>query len=89
MLEMIDTQPGHYYVSALRDTRTALVSGPYSTHTEALALVDRARDIANDKDPRTVFDAFGTCRIPLDALPEVPQGMLQKWDYSLNLEKTK
>lgn len=80
-----DTQPGPYYVTAKRDTRTAFVSGPYDTHAEALALVDKARSIAADLDPRAWWDAFGTAR--LHDLIAYPQGMLQKWGYSLTLEK--
>jgi hypothetical protein len=77
-----DTQPGPYYVSAIDGPKSALVSGPYADHATALALVDRARDIASDNDPRAWFAAFGTVRMK----PEVNQpGVLQTWGYNLEL----
>lgn len=53
-----------YYVSIIRDTRKGLLAGPFPTHTEALAMVDRARDAAYEVDPRSWFDLFGTCSLP-------------------------
>lgn len=79
-----DTAPGPYYVSALRDVRTALVSGPYPDHAAALAHVEKARAVAEKHDPRAVFDAFGTVRIKEEY--DKP-GMLQLWGYDLQLNK--
>lgn len=58
-----DTRPGPYYVTAIDAGRVFLMAGPYSTHPEALADVDRARDIANTHDGRAWFMAWGTSRI--------------------------
>jgi hypothetical protein len=82
---MPHTEPRDYYVSLRRAERTALLAGPFETHTEALALVDRAVALANDLDPRAWFDPFGTMSLPrspanpygklniqLDAMPRVP-----------------
>jgi hypothetical protein len=59
-----------YYVSLRRadpaGTRTALLAGPFATHTEALAMVDRAKDEAERADPRAFWDAHGTCSLPRD-----------------------
>jgi hypothetical protein len=79
-----DTQPGPYYVSAIDGSKWALVSGPYETHQEALDLVDKARRIAVSLDPRAHFAGFGTARIKDGS---TPPGVLQRWGYSLQLEK--
>lgn len=87
MTQIPDAAPGHYYVTARLDgiERTAFVSGPYDNHPEALALVDRARNICNDYDPRTCFHAFGTARIPLGVVDTPPTGKLQQVGYNLQL----
>ena len=36
--------------------------GPYATHAEALADVDKAREIAGNNDGRSLFMSWGTCR---------------------------
>lgn len=54
---------GHYYVSAQRDVRTALLLGPFGTHAEALAVVRHAELVAQQVDPWSAFDAFGTVRM--------------------------
>jgi hypothetical protein len=60
-----------YYVSLRRatsqGTQTALLAGPFTTHTEALAMVRRAADEAERTDPRTFWDPIGTCSLPRDA----------------------
>lgn len=58
-----DTKPGPYYVSAMDHGKTWLMAGPYDTHHQALADVDRARDIATEHDPRAWWKAWGTVRI--------------------------
>lgn len=60
-----------FFVSIVRDPgtkgqRTGLVLGPYATHEEALANVDRGRVMASAADPFTAFDAFGTIGIEGD-----------------------
>ena len=80
-----DTAPGPYYVSVVREKGDYIfASGPYPTHPEALALVDKARRVAEKHDPRAVWYAFGICRVKEDC---TTPGVLQKWGYDLNLEK--
>jgi hypothetical protein len=55
-----------FYVSIVRGKRSRLLKGPYTTHDEALANVDEARDLAVKRDPFHEFDWFGTCRINSD-----------------------
>src|SRR3546814_14862621 len=63
MTQTPDTKPGNYYVSIVRGKDHRLLAGPFvNNHAGALAMVDAARDLANEIDPRTCFDAFGTCR---------------------------
>ena len=61
---MTRTDRCDYYVSLIRDKRVALLAGPFATHTEALATVDRAREEAEKVDPRAWFDPCGTCSLP-------------------------
>lgn len=54
-----------FFVSVVRNPgtkgqQTGLVLGPYGTHEEALANVDRRRAMAERADPFAAFDAFGT-----------------------------
>lgn len=59
-----DSGPGPYYVSA-RDGPTTfwLLAGPFATHAEALALVERTRQVACEDEPRAFWYSFGTCRM--------------------------
>ena len=52
-----------YYVSMLRDKKYALMAGPFLSHDEALSFVDPVRKEASRLDPRSDFDAFGTCSL--------------------------
>lgn len=62
-----DPRPGFYYVSAIDGARRALVRGPWvDDHAGALAAVDACRRAAADRDGRTWFYAFGTCRSETD-----------------------
>lgn len=70
-----DPRPGHYYVSAVEGKRYAVLLGPYATHAEALELVDVGRLEAVARDPRAIWWAFGTCRLPPDH-PNPPRGVL-------------
>lgn len=59
------TEPRDYFVSIVRSsTQRGLLTGPFATHTEALAHVDEARRIACELDEWAWFDAFGTCSLP-------------------------
>ena len=55
-----------YYVSIVRHKRRGLLAGPFATHTEALAAVDKARNEACEVDQWAWFDLFGTCSLPRD-----------------------
>jgi len=59
-----------YYVTMIRNPgptqRVALLAGPFIKHDDALALVDRARNIACEVDPLSHWDAFGTSGIESD-----------------------
>jgi hypothetical protein len=81
-----DTQPGPYYVSVKDGSRAAFLSGPYETHEEALALVDRARAICNEHDYRSAFYSFGTCRMKDGSRPPA---YLQSLGYDLALTNKK
>jgi hypothetical protein len=81
-----DTAPGPYYVSVLREGGDCrLLSGPYTDHQAALAMVRKATDIAQQIDCKAVWYAFGTVRMK-DGY-EAP-GILQKIGYSLELERS-
>jgi hypothetical protein len=69
-----DTRPGFYYVSVIDGQSRGLLSGPYSTHSEALADVTPAKVVTQMLDPRADFYAFGTCRFETNA----GQGALNK-----------
>lgn len=52
-----------FYVSVIDGNRTGVLAGPFPTHGLALDLVDRARDLAVEIDPKAHFYSFGTCRV--------------------------
>lgn len=58
-----------FYVSVLDQygndgsSRLGLLAGPFSTHEEALALVDKARDVACRVDGRAHWYAVGTVKM--------------------------
>jgi hypothetical protein len=54
------TAGSKYYVSAIDGKKTVLLSGPYATHAEAVALVDEIKDLAIKLDPKAAFASFGT-----------------------------
>lgn len=70
----LEQLPRDYYVSLRRGERTSLLAGPFATHAEALAMVQRAADEAEKVDPRTFWDPHGTCSLPFD--PANPAGKL-------------
>lgn len=62
-----DTKPGAYFVSVVDGPRVGLIAGPFvDDHAAALAMVDKARSVAEDADRRAVFYAFGTVRLDHD-----------------------
>ncbi len=58
----------YYYVSVKDEERRrhAYLLGPYNTHEEALANVQRGNNLACDAIPRAHWYAFGTCSVSAD-----------------------
>jgi hypothetical protein len=52
-----------YYVSAIDAGQTHLMSGPYPTHSAALAAVKISLKIANEHDGRAWFMGWGTVKM--------------------------
>jgi hypothetical protein len=52
-----------FYVTVRSGSRVGYLLGPYASHADALASVDRARLFAGRLDPWAVFYAFGTARV--------------------------
>jgi len=64
---MPDTKPGNYYVTVIDGRKTGILAGPFpNDHATALGLVDRARTVACELNPRAHFYSFGTARFPSD-----------------------
>lgn len=59
-----------FYVTMIREPgprqKVAKLAGPFDRHEDALAHVDRARDVAIEVDPYSHFDAFGTAGVTAD-----------------------
>ena len=53
-----------FYVTVLDSGRTGFLLGPYPTHEEAKAQVERGRELANKADPWAGFYSFGTASLP-------------------------
>lgn len=72
-----DTKPGAYYVTMIDGARVAFLAGPFiNDHAGALAMVDEARRVAHEVDPRAHWYAFGTSRKSLWGNPEQRAGVL-------------
>jgi hypothetical protein len=52
-----------FYVTMVRGDQVARLAGPFDTKDEADSMVDRARTLAQENDPRSAFDAFGVSAI--------------------------
>ena len=52
-----------WYVVAANGPHYNLLAGPYQTHGEALAMLDKVRRVAYRISPMTVFYTFSTCRV--------------------------
>lgn len=61
-METIKTQVG-FYVTVKDGSRTGFLVGPLATHEEALALVEPVREIAESRNDRARWYAFGTARV--------------------------
>lgn len=59
-----------YYATIKRDSRTCLAAGPFDSEAQARDLLPRVREVAEDVDSWTAFDAFGTCRAVMVKLPD-------------------
>lgn len=57
-----DSRPGSYFVSAIDGANTYLMAGPYDSHVDALADVQKASDIAYQYDERAHWMLWGTVR---------------------------
>jgi hypothetical protein len=68
MTQQPDTQPGNYYVSVRRDDGDfRCLVGPFrDDHAAALALVDKARTVAETVDPKAAWYSYGTLRTAYD-----------------------
>jgi len=53
-----------YYVSVRDGNRTGYLLGPYPTHADALANVERGKGLANGANSWAVFYTYGTCSLP-------------------------
>jgi hypothetical protein len=56
------TKPA-FYVSVVDGEQFGLLAGPFATHDEALALVDKAQALAEELNRRAVFYSFGTVQM--------------------------
>lgn len=65
-----------YYVTLQRGKRTAYLLGPFANHDDAKAAVGVAVAKANEIDPWTHFDAYGTSSITRETDAPLPPGKL-------------
>ena len=65
-----------YYVTLQRGNRTAWLLGPFANHDDAKAAVGAAVAKANELDPWTHFDAYGTSSIERSTDEPLPPGKL-------------
>lgn len=64
-----------FYTTVVRDRRVGYLLGPFDDEQAARGKIPAARRLAEQVDPFTVFDAFGTCRVTIDR-GELPRGVL-------------
>jgi hypothetical protein len=67
-----------FYVSARDGSRTALLLGPYTEHSEALESVERAKRYVQEHDPKGWFYAYGTLGTTPKEGRTLPGGKLNK-----------
>lgn len=65
---------GGYFVTVLDGTRVGWLLGPYDTHEDALANVERGNALASAADARAHWYAFGTARVKGGRLPSAVFG---------------
>lgn len=70
-----------FYVTVKDGPRTGFLLGPYPTHEEALANVERGKGLALESDgaSRSWFYAYGTTKMSLpETMTEFPNGVFGK-----------
>ena len=72
LFEPVSDKLTGFYVSVRDGPRYGFLLGPYTTHGEALANVERGKQLALDSDnaSRSWFYAYGTCKITANKLPK-------------------
>ena len=78
LVTILPEQDTSFFVSCIEDSgerRKALLLGPYATHAEALANVDRGAKLACAAHAKANWYSFGTCSI---ANPTERKGMFGK-----------
>ena len=63
-----------FYVTVRNGDQTGFLLGPYETHEEALANVQRGRELANTTDQWAHFYAYGTASLPTSMTPKTVFG---------------
>jgi hypothetical protein len=63
-----------YFVTVRDGNRSGFLLGPYTTHQEALDLVDRGRDLACAANDRAWFYSYGTAGAPVGLIKETVFG---------------
>jgi hypothetical protein len=64
-----------FFVTVRSGARTGFLLGPYGTHAEALANVDRGRDFACAVDAWAHFYSYGTASVPAGTAAETVFGI--------------
>lgn len=62
-----------FYVSVIDRQRKGLLLGPFPTHAEALAKVEKGKALAHEVNRDAHWFAYGTCKVTAN---ELPQGRL-------------
>lgn len=63
-----------FYVTVRHGARSGALLGPYGSHDEALANVDRAREYAEQVNDRAVWYAYGTAKVTAKPGRTLPVG---------------
>lgn len=74
-METQTTQAVGFYVTVRNGGRSGALLGPYGTHDEALANVDRAREYAEQVNDRAIWYAYGTAKVTMEPGKELRPGI--------------
>ena len=74
MLPEPDLRAGQYYCTAIDGPQVAYLSGPYVWHHEALADLQRVKDLALDKYTNACWAAYSTAHVEGPDVPRVKFG---------------